>query len=157
MDTRRREDIKHSLRSLAEYYAALIRLLEHTLALLYEEAALDPLNYAQSRLQAEQPSQQKSLVIDSETLVVHFRGKPCFLGGRLPFKLLSRLARRPDTYVTYEQLCADVWNYECTDDAVRSMVKMLRRKLRAKGLGELADAIDGSVPRRYALHLDKSR
>jgi DNA-binding response OmpR family regulator len=157
VETCRREDIQRSLRNLAESYAALMRLLEKTLAMLCEEAAFDPPNYSQTRQQAEQPSAKKSLVIDAETLFIYFRGKKCFLGGRLPFKLLARLARRPSTYVTYEQLCADVWNYECSDDAVRSMVKLLRRKLRAKGLGELADAIDGSVPRRYALHLDKNR
>jgi hypothetical protein len=33
------------------------------------------------------------------------------------------------------------------------VVKVLRRRLREAGMGELADAIDGTVPGRYALKL----
>ena len=41
------------------------------------------------------------------------------------------------------------------DAAVHSAVKVLRRKLSAAGMADLAAAIDGSVSRHYALMLDE--
>jgi hypothetical protein len=154
METRRRDQIQRSLRSLAESYRATMELMEQTLALLCEELSLGPLTYFQARpgLRPD-PAAEPGLRIDPALLSVHFRGKACFLGNTLPFKFLCRLARRPNTYVTYEDLLSEVWEGVRSDDAVRSVAKTLRGRLRRAGLADLAGAIDGSVPGHYALRL----
>jgi hypothetical protein len=45
MNPDRREQIRRSLSSLAESYAATMELMERTLSLLCEELALDPWTY----------------------------------------------------------------------------------------------------------------
>jgi DNA-binding response OmpR family regulator len=154
MEPRRREQIQRSLRSLAESYRATMGLMEQTLALLCEELSLDPLTYFQTRSLSE-PAQasQPGLLVDPSVLSVTFRGKVCFLGNTLPFKFLRRLAQRPNTYVTYEDLLAEVWQGVRSDEAVRSVAKTLRNRLRRAGLADLAAAIDGTVPGHYALRL----
>jgi hypothetical protein len=85
-------------------------------------------------------------------LVVTFRGRTCYLGNTLPFRLLARLAHRPGCYVTHDDLFTDVWDGAVRSGSViRGTVKVLRQKLREAGMGDLAAAIDGSVPGRYAL------
>jgi DNA-binding response OmpR family regulator len=156
METRRREQIQRSLCSLAESYRATMDLMEQTLAMLCEELSLDPASYSQAH-SGRQPAQttQPDVTVDPATLTVSFRGKSCFLGNSLPFRLLRRLARRPDTYVTYEELLSDVWEGSRSEDAVRSVVKTLRKRLRVAGMAELADAVDGSVPGHYAVKLPR--
>jgi DNA-binding response OmpR family regulator len=154
MEARRRDQIQQSLRNLAESYRVTMELMEQTLAMLCEELSLDAVAYFQARsgprvAQAE----QSGFRIDPAVLSVHFRGKVCFLGNTLPFKFLCRLAQRPNAYVTYEDLLAEVWEGVRSDDAVRSVAKALRRRLRQAGLGELANAIDGTAPSHYALKL----
>jgi len=131
--------------------------MEQTLVLLGDELTLDPLTYFRTRVRAHEPSPApQPLVIDPAQRTVQFRGRTCFLGGRLPFRLLSRLARRPNTFVSHEDLLDDVWEGAVrSDDAVRSAVKALRQRLRKAGLGDLADAIDGTVPGHYALRIDR--
>ena len=155
MDTHRLEQLRCSLRTLVDNYKATIDLMEGTLALLSDALALDPLTYFQTRTppQAAAPGPQPSLV-DPATFAVNFRGKICFLGGGLPFKFLARLARRPNAYVSYEDLLADVWDRNVSDAAIRGVAKILRQKLRRAGLADLADAVDGTVPGHYALKLD---
>jgi DNA-binding response OmpR family regulator len=154
MDADRRESVRRSLRALAESYAATMRLMEQTYALLSDELALDPLDYLARHTAAGQPTAGPEPVVDEALLTVSFRGRACFLGNTLPFRLLVRLARRPNCYVTHDDLLADVWDGGLrSEGAVRSVVKVLRQKLRGAGLGDLADAIDGSSPGRYALRL----
>lgn len=154
MDADRRESLRRSLRSLAESYAATMALMEETYALLSDELALDPLDYFARWAGTAQHQAERRPVVAEARLTVTFGGRTCFLGNTLPFRLLARLARRPNCYVTHEDLLADVWERGVRSDAaVRSVVKTLRQKLRRAGLGELADAIDGSAPGRYALRL----
>lgn len=155
MDTRRLEQLHQSLRNLVANYRATVELAESALAVLDEELALDPLTYFQSRhLPAATPPGAEPRLVDGTMFSVNFRGQTCFLGNNLPFKFFARLAERPNTYVSYEDLLADVWGRKVSDAAVRSVVKALRRSLRRKGLGDLADAIDGSAAGHYALRLD---
>lgn len=129
-------------------------LMEQILSLLCEELALDPLSYFKTRPRLDSSTGQGSFLIDDMVLSIKFRGKICFLGNTLPFKFLSALAQRPNTYVPYEDLLAEVWHGAVrSDDAVRSVVKTLRSKLRNAGLAELADAIDGTVHGHYSLKL----
>jgi DNA-binding response OmpR family regulator len=154
METLRRDEIARSLRSLANNHRNTMELLEHMLVLVSEEFSLDP--FPSFMLQ---PSRRKlvigevALTIDPAMLSVQFRGKMCYLGNTLPFKLLAYLARRPNTYVPYEELLSDVWKCVVSDAAVRSVVKNLRGMLRKAGLAELAHAVDGSVYGHYTLNL----
>src|SRR5262245_47708275 len=110
MNSHRREQIQRSLRSLADCYAATLEVMEHTLALLGDELTLDPLTYFRTRVRVHDPAPGlQPLVIDPARRTVHFRSRTCFLGGRLPFRLLARLARRPNTFVSHEDLLDDVW------------------------------------------------
>ena len=157
MDTHRREQIQRSLRSLADCCAATLEIMEQTLALLGDELTLDPLTYFRTRVRPHDPAPSpRSLLIDAAQRTVHYRGRTCFLRGRLPFRLLTRLARRPNTFVSHDDLLDDVWEGAVrSDDAVRSAVKALRQKLRQAGLDDLADAIDGTLPGHYALRFDQ--
>lgn len=154
MDQNRRQLIAHALRNLAESHAATMTFLEQAMNLLSEEFNLDPLTYLQSRpLPTVTPVPMGRLVIDHSMLSVTFGDKCCFLGSTLAFKLLCRLAQKPNSYVTYEDLLDDVWTYRVSDGAVRTVVKNLRSMLRKAGMDELANAIDGSVYGHYALKL----
>ncbi len=66
---------------------------------------------------------------------------------------MARLAETPEQYVSHEQLLDDVWDGHGSDDALRSVVKHLRRRLREAGLGDLADAINGLTPGHFSLRL----
>jgi DNA-binding response OmpR family regulator len=93
------------------------------------------------------------LRVDPEDLTVRWNGTTCFLGYTLPFRLLERLARRPNQYVTHEQLLLEIWGGTRSKSAIRSAVNELRARLSAAGMSDLARAIDGSNAGRYALNL----
>lgn len=154
MNAEKREQIQQTLRSLAEAQATTIKLMEQALALMEDELSLDPVTYWKSRGSVKSSrTTSESKLIDLETLTIRFGGRSCFFGRTLPFRLFHRLACRPNVYVSYEDLLADVWDGERTDEAIRSVVKTLRSKLRQAGMEPLANAIDGSVPGHYALKL----
>jgi DNA-binding response OmpR family regulator len=157
MNADRRKIIQRSLASLAQSNAANMQLLEQTLSLVCEELSLNPWSYFYAHVVPRDDAQpaRADLVIDAARFSVHFRGRNCFLGNTLPFRLLARLAQRPDTYVSHEDLLAEVWEGVRSEGAVRAVVKTLRQRLRRAGLGELADAIDGTVRGHYALRLDR--
>jgi DNA-binding response OmpR family regulator len=154
MDTRRREQIQRSLRGLAQSYSATMDLMQRTFELLCDEWALDPQTYFRVRTNFphRQSSEQTALTND-RLLTVNHRGKSCFLGNTLPYRFLARLAECPNTYVSYEDLLAEVWQNKRSDSAVRSVVKILRDKLRKAGMNDLSLAIDGRVAGHYALRL----
>jgi hypothetical protein len=83
-------------------------------------------------------------LLDESTLSVTWKGKALHLGNTLAFRLLERLARCPNQYVTHLDLLRDVWDDELTAAAtIRSLVRQLRRKLRGAGWADLAAAIRG--------------
>ena len=151
MNTDRRDSIRDSLRCLAEAHAATMDVLEQTYTLLCAELALDPQECLSRPAAPEPPADHPHPVIDRSRFTVSFRGRSCRLGNTIPFRFLARLAETPEQYVTHQDLIDDVWDGVCSDDALRSVVKHLRRRLRAAGLGELARAIDGQTPGHYAL------
>ena len=81
-----------------------------------------------------------SPIADRETFEARWQGKSCRLGNTNSFKLLERLARRPNQFVPFEVLLQDVWDRQQSREAVRSAVKFLRRKLALAGLDDLAKA-----------------
>lgn len=92
-------------------------------------------------------------LLDESTLSVIWRGEALHLGNTLAFRLLERLARCPNQYVTHLDLLRDVWEDEFMATAtIRSLVRQLRRKLRGAGWTDLATAIRGHNG-RYVLSL----
>jgi DNA-binding response OmpR family regulator len=151
MSTDKRDAIRRSLLKLVESYT--VELVEQTMALL-DEAVSEPVPaYSPSLAPKSTQSKSRGLLIDGTLLTVTFRGRTCFLGNTLPFRLLARLAKRPNAYVPHQVLLDDVWQGPRSDSAIRSVVKVLRSKLRKSGLGELADAITGSQRGHYVLRL----
>ena len=92
-------------------------------------------------------------IIDGATFCVHWDGRTCRLGNTLAFKLLERLARRPNQLIHCDVLLHEIWDHYSSRDAVRSMVKVLRRKLSMAGMENLALAIDGRTTHHYGLML----
>jgi DNA-binding response OmpR family regulator len=158
----------HHATDPTEQLAQVVALLRQTASLL---EAVDPSAVKRLVLGAVTPSHQRPLaldhsktpsgngsahpsIIDEETFSVHWANRTCRLGNTLSFGLLARLALRPNQFISYEVLCKDVWKDEYTShEAVRSAVKVLRRKLIAAGMADLAEAIDGRNSRHYALML----
>lgn len=100
-----------------------------------------------------QPDDQQRPLLDESTMCVIWRGITLHLGHTLAFRLLRRLARRPNQYVTHLDLLQDVWDGEEREiTTIRSTVRNLQGKLRAGGMGELAAAIRGHNG-RYILKL----
>ena len=140
---------------MAQAHASMIEFMEQALVLLNEELALDPITFWHAhRPTAHLKADDDDPVVDEGLLVVRFHGQSCFLGNTLPFRFLVRLARHPNIYLSYEDLLDEVWEGVRSDEAVRSVVKRLRSKLRQNGMADLANAIDGSEPGRYALKID---
>lgn len=102
----------------------------------------------------EPPVSQLPLV-DADTLAVHWKGKTCFLGKTLAFKLFARLARRPNHFLSHDLLLDEVWECRVTKEAMRSVVKVLKQKLRQAGMEDLAAAIDGRRRECYGLILNR--
>jgi hypothetical protein len=83
-------------------------------------------------------------LLDESTMSVIWNGKKVHLGHTLGFRLLERLARRPNQYVTHLDLLRDVWDdEELATASIRSQVRELRIKLRKGGMADLASAIRG--------------
>jgi len=93
-------------------------------------------------------------ITDNLTFCVHWGNQTCHLGNTVAFRLLERLAHRPGLYLHYDSLLNELWDYHTSPEAVRSAVKILRRKLRAAGMEDLAEAIDGSNSHHYGLKLN---
>src|SRR6185312_14513309 len=63
-------------------------------------------------------------LLDESTLSVIWKGKTLHLGHTLAFRLLERLARRPNQYVTHMDLLRDVWeDEELATATIRSPVR----------------------------------
>ena len=96
----------------------------------------------------------RPLITDRGDFSVRWGNRTCHLGNTLGFKVLERLAQRPRLYLDYGTLLDSFWDRHTSPEAVRSAVKILRRKLRAAGMGDLAKAIDGSNAHHYGLKLN---
>ena len=155
MNTDRRDSIRDSLRRLAEAHTVTLEVMERTYTLLCEELSLNPQECLNRPAATEPPADHPHPVIDPSRFTVTFRGRTCALGNTMAFRFLARLAERPNRYVSHQHLYEDVWDGQRSADAVRSVVRTLRQKLRQAHLGELADAIDGSEPGHYALRLSE--
>jgi DNA-binding response OmpR family regulator len=96
-----------------------------------------------------------ALRLDRATYSVQWDQKSCFLGYTMAFRVLERLARRPNEYVSTDRLLEELWVATRTLSTVRSTVCGLKAKLRAAGMRDLADSIDGSNSGHYGLMLPR--
>lgn len=93
-------------------------------------------------------------VVDHSTLSLSWAGKTCHLGYTVLFRLADRLARRPNHYITPDQLLRDVWEGGLrSPETIRSAIKNLRERLSLAGMRDLAEAIRGHGG-RYGLILN---
>lgn len=90
-------------------------------------------------------------MIDRATYSVVWRGRACPLRNGLPFRLMQALAARRRQYLSIDELLETVWEEQRSRTAVRSVVWELRKRLRAGGMEDLADMIDGSCRGHYCL------
>lgn len=93
------------------------------------------------------------LIIDPAAKTITFRGCACCLGNTLVFRMIERLARRPNQFISFDRLIRDVWDGQPkSDEAIRSLVKELRDRLRKSGMRRLASSIRGQK-KAYVLML----
>ena len=75
---------------------------------------------------------ETSCQIDRGTFTVTYRGKTCFLGYTMAFRLLERLAEARGIFIPIETLIDDVWGGRgVSEEAVQRQVSTLRAKLKA--------------------------
>jgi DNA-binding response OmpR family regulator len=94
-------------------------------------------------------------IADRATFCVYWADQTCHLGNTVAFRLLERLAHRPNLYIHCNVLLNELWDDHTEREVIRSTVKNLRRKLRAAGMEDLAEAIDGSNSHHYGLMLNR--
>jgi DNA-binding response OmpR family regulator len=93
------------------------------------------------------------LRIDRSTFAVTWQGKGCPLGNTTAFRLIEKLARRPEEYISIDQLLDDLWSAPRSYSTLRSTVCRLKAKLDTAGMRDLSLRIDGRVHGYYALRL----
>jgi DNA-binding response OmpR family regulator len=96
----------------------------------------------------------QSPVADRATFSVRWHDNTCYLGNSLPFRLMERLAYCPNQLIHRDRLLDEVWECRRSREAMRSVVKVLRRKLCQAGMEDLAEAIDGTTAHHYGLMLN---
>lgn len=94
------------------------------------------------------------LQVDRAALQVRWRGRTCFLGYSVLFRVMECLARQPNTYVSHEELMRDVWEGQRSPSTIRSAIAMIRKRLIAAKMEDLAAAIDGRTAGRYRLCIE---
>lgn len=148
----RKEQIARSLRQLTEIYRSNLTEYEQTIVTL--SALLDleaPPIFSRIVSMEQVPS---NLLADATTFCAIYRTRRCYLGNTLVFGLFRLLVSRLNRYVPYSELLAEVWKQEeKSPEAIRTVVQILRKKLRAASMVDLAEAIDGSNHGHYGLIL----
>lgn len=105
--------------------------------------ALEKVRVELRLLLAERLQSPRSVpILDRSRFVVGWARHECSLGPTILFRLMERLLRRPDHFITHEQLLNDVWSGDSrADSTVRSALRHLRRRLRQAGMQRLANCI----------------
>ena len=91
----------------------MLQWTETTLTHLVQDGA--PASLLSGRLrsddapESDESETQRPSIADRATFSVRWGGRTCYLGDTLPFRLLERLARRPDRLFSYGVLLQDVW------------------------------------------------
>ena len=150
--------IQEALRRLATSHTASVAEFEETIALLTNVLELDELEVDRAlRPTADQQStgsvESALPTADRTTFTIIWRGRFCFLGNTLLFRLFERLVRSPNRYVPHVDLLDDVWDGPREGSTIRGVAKRLRDQLAMSGMEDLAQAIDGNISGHYGLML----
>ena len=145
---------------LVAHLRQIISLAEEIIAAACQERPqANPFSCRMPNTSSQRHVQDKSphspVTVDGATFSVLWHDKACYLGNTLPFRLLERLARRPNHLIHSDTLLQELWDRYSSRESLRSVVRVLRRKLVAAKMQELADAIDGSTAHHYGLMLRK--
>lgn len=106
------------------------------------------------RPESDNPQGRNRPHVDHSTLSVLWDGRTCQLGYTVLFRLIDRLSRRPNQFVTFDQLLRDVWDGGLrSPDTIRSAIRNLRQRLNDAGMNRLATSIQGRAG-RYGLILN---
>lgn len=134
-------------RSAKALRTSLLSVLQHVdeISRLAEEIAGSPVDSPPPEA-SESPCR-----LDRRTFTVRRLDRECFLGFTLPFRLMEKLAQRPDQYLSVDRLMQELWGGPRAPSTIRSVVCELRAKLNASGMEDLAAMIDGSNPGHYGL------
>lgn len=99
------------------------------------------------------PLTQEKPIVDEGTFTVTWKGKKCFLGKTMEFKVFAHLCRRPGFYYPLNNLLDDVWGPDRAVEkgTVQKTISNLRKKLGAGGMADMK--IDGSQQGTYALKI----
>jgi len=142
-----------TVQQLVEFAAHLRQMLQWTerpsLASPKAPALTPSLNVSHDHLKSPSNTEKGAhgqTITNSTTFCAQWGGRTCYLGDTLPFWFLERLARRPNQLFRYDTLLQDVWKCKRSKEALRSVVKVLRQKLKAADMDDLAEAIDGALP-----------
>lgn len=126
------ERIQDALAELATIHAEAAAIAERAWTALAENDGDELQGGACDECQNRSSSSGRPL-ISSAKFTAQWHGRCCDLGPSIMFKLIQRLARRPNRYYSYDVLMADVWDRRCSNETVRSAVKRLRKALRKVG------------------------
>jgi DNA-binding response OmpR family regulator len=151
------EEIRSLVRSLAQSCALVVQkvadLAEHVEPSDAGRRGRDLLENLLGSRTVDPDAMFAQLIVDAAAKTVTYRGGTCCLGNTLVFRMIERLARRPNEFVSFDRLIRDVWDgHPKSDEAIRSVVKELRDRLRKNGMRRLASSIRGQK-KSYALML----
>jgi hypothetical protein len=83
------------------------------------------------------------LILDDSRFAARFGRTWIFLGNTLEYRLLKRLSRRTECYLSYQTLASEVWGDDRANaNSIQRVASTLRRLLREAGLSQIV--IDGS-------------
>ncbi|MGC4004087.1 MAG: helix-turn-helix domain-containing protein [Pirellulales bacterium] len=140
-----------------EFRRAIVQLTDscHSVLRILDQSSALKLP-SQDQKQISKTSQKEAtplLVIEDHVFTIRFRGKPCFLGNSLGYRLILKLAENRGRYVSHEELLETIWCGKRSVSAIKSVISDLRHKLLKSGLTELARALDGSLKGHYRLRI----
>lgn len=135
----KKQHIHQTLRRLVTSHAAAVADIEATLALLVSELGIEGFDSVRGE---QDPTLQKPVhafeldrpIADRATFTVNWRGRTCFLGNTLLFRLLERLLRSPNQYVAHVDLLDEVWDGQREASTIRGVAKRLRDRLASDGM-----------------------
>jgi hypothetical protein len=149
------DELVQGLSRLAATHIQAARILNELLFAISEDCDKDSKIRAANPPPARESHVTRVPIADPDIFAVQWKGKTCFLGKTLAFKLFARLALRPNHFLSHDLLLDEVWECQVTKGAIRSVVKVLKGKLRQAGMADLATAIDGGRRECYGLMLDR--
>ena len=149
MDNLQNVELRRAIVQLSESCRLVLRLLDQT-------ADQGPPSTERSPKSASSDNYSPPyLVIEDQLFTIRYRGKPCFLGNSLGYRLILKLLESRGRYVSHEELLESIWCGKRSVSAIKSVISDLRHKLMESGLTELARALDGTLKGHYRLRINR--